>query len=131
MYGYLKSSPVRNLDLSYVCKHCSEKEKEAALAERESIKFMQLKYLTNRIGEVFRGVISGVTDWGVYVELDNNKCEGLVKIKNLSDDFLFFDNKSHTLNDSQSNIKYQLGQEITVKVFSVDIEKKQIDFLLA
>lgn len=131
MYGYLKSSPVRNLDLSYVCKHCSEKEKEAALAERESIKFMQLKYLTNRIGEVFTGVISGVTDWGVYVELDNNKCEGLVKIKNLSDDFLFFDNKSHTLNDSQSNIKYQLGQEITVKVFSVDIEKKQIDFLLA
>ena len=92
---------------------------------------MQLKYLTNRIGEVFTGVISGVTDWGVYVELDNNKCEGLVKIKNLSDDFLFFDNKSHTLNDSQSNIKYQLGQEITVKVFSVDIEKKQIDFLLA
>ena len=129
--GFLKSSTVRNLDLSYVCKHCSEKEKEAALAERESIKFMQLKYLTNRIGEVFTGVISGVTDWGVYVELDNNKCEGLVKIKNLSDDFLFFDNKSHTLNDSQSNIKYQLGQEITVKVFSIDIEKKQIDFLLA
>ena len=131
MYGYLKSNPVRNLDLSYVCKHCSEKEKEAALAERESIKFMQLKYLTNRIGEVFTGVISGVTDWGVYVELDNNKCEGLVKIKNLSDGFLFFDNKSHTLNDSQSNIKYQLGQEIIVKVFSVDIEKKQIDFILA
>ena len=78
MYGFLKSSSVRNLDLSYVCKHCSEKEKEAALAERESIKFMQLKYLTNRIGEVFTGVVSGVTDWGVYVELDNNKCEGLV-----------------------------------------------------
>mgnify|MGYP001318590924 FL=1 len=119
------------LNIDYICKHCSEKEKQAAIAERDSIKLMQMKFLSNHINDIFSGVISGVTDWGIYVELDNNKCEGLIKTKHLSDDYLFFDNKHHTLSNSQSTIKYQLGQKIDIKIFRVDTDKKQIDFLLA
>ena len=119
------------IDLDYVCKHCSEKEKQAAIAERESIKFMQIKYLSNKVGDLFSGVISGVTDWGVYVELEKNKCEGLIKIKNLSDSFLIFDKKTHTLTNSDSSILYQLGQKIDIRVVEVDLEKKLIDFSLA
>ena len=119
------------LNIDYICKHCSEKEKQAAIAERDSIKLMQMKFLSNHINDIFSGVISGVTDWGIYVELDNNKCEGLIKTKHLSDDYLFFDNKHHTLSNSQSTIKYQLGQKVDIKIFRVDTDKKQIDFLLA
>ena len=126
-----KTKTVLDLDLDYVCKHCSEKEKQAAIAERESIKFMQIKYLSNKVGDVFSGVISGVTDWGVYVELEKNKCEGLIKIKNLSDSFLIFDKKTHTLTNSDSSILYQLGQKIDIRVVEVDLEKKLIDFSLA
>ena len=126
-----KTKTVLDLDLDYVCKHCSEKEKQAAIAERESIKFMQIKYLSNKVGDVFSGVISGVTDWGVYVELEKNKCEGLIKIKNLSDNFLIFDKKTHTLTNNDSSIVYQLGQKIDIKVVEVDLEKKLIDFSLA
>ena len=126
-----KTKTVLDLDLDYVCKHCSEKEKQAAIAERESIKFMQIKYLSNKVGDVFSGVISGVTDWGVYVELEKNKCEGLIKIKNLSDSFLIFDKKTHTLTNSDSSIVYQLGQKIDIRVVEVDLEKKLIDFSLA
>ena len=117
-------------DLEYICKHCSEKEKEAASAERDSIKLMQIIFLSNQIGNTFTGVISGVTDWGIYVELDNNKCEGLIKMKNLSDDFLFYDNKTQSLSNS-SKLLYQLGQKIKIKILSVNKENKQIDFILA
>jgi len=126
-----KKTPDQALDLDYVCKHCSEKEKQAAMAERESIKFMQIKYLSNKVGDLFSGVISGVTDWGVYVELEKNKCEGLIKIKNLSNHFLIFDKKTHTLTNSDSSIVYQLGQKIDIRVIEVDLEKKLIDFSLA
>ena len=126
-----KTKTVIDLDLDYVCKHCSEKEKQAAIAERESIKFMQIKYLSNKVGDLFSGVISGVTDWGIYVELEKNKCEGLIKIKNLSDSFLIFDKKTHTLTNSDSSIVYQLGQKIDIRVVEVDLEKKLIDFSLA
>jgi len=117
-------------DLEYICKHCSEKEKEAASAERDSIKLMQIIFLSNQIGNTFTGVISGVTDWGIYVELDNNKCEGLIKMKNLSDDFLFYDNKTQSLSNS-SKLLYQLGQKIKIKILSVNKENKQIDFIIA
>ena len=126
-----KTSYNKSIDLDYVCKHCSEMEKHAAIAERESIKFMQIKYLSTKVGEIFSGVISGVTDWGRYVELDNNKCEGLIKIKNLSHDYLIFDTKTQTLTNSYSKIKYQLGQKIEIKVLEVDLEKKLIDFFPA
>jgi VacB/RNase II family 3'-5' exoribonuclease len=119
-----------SLDLDYISKHCSEMEKSAAIAERDSIKFMQIKFLNSKIGQEFSGVISGVTEWGLYVELDKNKCEGLVKINQISKNYLVFDKKTHSLTNTSKEIKYQLGQKVLVKILKADLEKKQIDFSL-
>ena len=119
-----------SLDLDYISKHCSEMEKSAAIAERDSIKFMQIKCLNSKIGQEFSGVISGVTEWGLYVELDKNKCEGLVKINQISKNYLVFDKKTHSLTSTSKEIKYQLGQKVLVKILKADIEKKQVDFSL-
>jgi VacB/RNase II family 3'-5' exoribonuclease len=119
-----------SLDLDYICKHCSEMEKSAAIAERDSIKFMQIKFLNSKIGQEFSGVISGVTEWGLYVELDKNKCEGLVKINQISKNYLVFDKKTHSLTNTSKEIKYQLGQKVLVKILKADLEKKQVDFSL-
>ena len=78
----------------------------------------------------FSGVISGVTEWGLYVELDKNKCEGLVKINQISKNYLVFDKKTHSLTSTSKEIKYQLGQKVLVKILKADIEKKQVDFSL-
>jgi VacB/RNase II family 3'-5' exoribonuclease len=119
-----------SLDLDYISKHCSEMEKSAAIAERDSIKFMQIKFLNSKIGQEFSGVISGVTEWGLYVELDKNKCEGLVKINQISKNYLVFDKKTHSLTNTSKEIKYQLGQKVLVKILKADLEKKQVDFSL-
>ena len=131
LYDYIsKNSPLKSDNLDYICKHCSETEKLASIAERDSIKFMQVKYLINKIGERFSGVITGVTDWGLYVELDNNKCEGLVKINNISDDYFVFDKKTHSIVGHSTNKQYQLGQKVNVAVLKADLERKQLDFSL-
>jgi len=116
--------------LDFICKHCSEMEKLASNAERNSIKFMQVKYLKKKIGEKFSGVITGVTDWGLYVELEENKCEGLVKINSIKSDYFSFDKKTHSLIGNSTNLKYQLGQKVDVKIMKADLEKKQLDFSL-
>ena len=116
--------------LDFICKHCSEMEKLASTAERNSIKFMQVKYLKKKLGEKFSGVITGVTDWGLYVELEENKCEGLVKINSIKSDYFSFDKKTHSLIGNSTNIKYQLGQKIDIKIMKADLEKKQLDFTL-
>jgi VacB/RNase II family 3'-5' exoribonuclease len=116
--------------LDFICKHCSEMEKKASTAERNSIKFMQVKYLKNKLGENFSGVITGVTDWGLYVELEKNKCEGLVKINSIKNDYFSFDKKTHSLIGNSTNIKYQLGQKVNIKIMKADLEKKQLDFSL-
>ena len=105
-------------------------EKKASTAERNSIKFMQVKYLKNKLGEKFSGVITGVTDWGLYVELEKNKCEGLVKINSIKNDYFSFDKKTHSLIGNSTNIKYQLGQKVNIKIMKADLEKKQLDFSL-
>jgi ribonuclease R len=116
--------------LDFICKHCSEMEKLASTAERNSIKFMQVKYLKKKIGEKFSGVITGVTDWGLYVELEESKCEGLVKINSIKSDYFSFDKKTHSLIGNSTNLKYQLGQKVDVKIMKADLEKKQLDFIL-
>ena len=105
-------------------------EKLASTAERNSIKFMQVKYLKNKIGEQFLGTITGVTDWGLYVELDKNKCEGLIKTTSLKNDYFIFDKKTHCLIGNSTNIKYQLGQKVKIKILKADLERKQLDFSL-
>ncbi|AXB55918.1 ribonuclease R [Flavobacterium fluviale] len=110
------------------CLHCSNMESLATNAERDSIKYMQVKYMQDHQDEEFLGVISGVTEWGIYVEIVSNKCEGMVRIREIKDDYYTFDEKQYALVGSTSNSILQLGDEIYVKVKNADLVKKQLDF---
>ena len=105
-------------------------EQRAVNAERASIKYKQVEFMQDKVGQIYGGVISGVTDWGIYVELDENKCEGMVSIRDLTGDFYFFDEKNYCISGMHTNKCYQLGGEVKVKVVSANLEKKQIDFKL-
>ncbi|MCP2026401.1 ribonuclease R [Flavobacterium sp. HSC-32F16] len=108
--------------------HCSNMESLATNAERDSIKYMQVKYMQDHQDEEFLGVISGVTEWGIYVEIVSNKCEGMVRIREIKDDYYTFDEKQYALVGATSNSILQLGDEIYVKVKNADLVKKQLDF---
>lgn len=112
------------------CKHSTDMEIRAAQAERSSIKYKQVEFMKDRIGEVFPGVISGVTDWGIYVELDDNKCEGMVSIRDLDDDFYIFDEKNYCLIGQHNRKTYQLGEKVKVEISRANLERKQLDFKL-
>lgn len=112
------------------CRHASGMEQRAVNAERTSIKYKQVEFMQDKVGEVFDGVISGVTDWGLFVELNDSKCEGLVSIRELTGDFYFFDEKNYCITGMHSNKCYQLGANIRVEVARTNLEKKQIDFKL-
>ncbi|MBN2636181.1 MAG: ribonuclease R [Prolixibacteraceae bacterium] len=112
-----------------LCKHSSDMESRAANAERASIKYKQVEFMQDHIGQIYSGVISGVTDWGIYVELEN-KVEGMVPIRELDDDFYIFDEKNYALVGKHSNKTYQLGDDVKVKIWRTNLERKQLDFLL-
>ncbi len=114
-----------------LCKHSSEMEQLAANAERASIKYKQVEFMAQHVGQVFDGVISGVTEWGIYVELIENKCEGMVPIRDLEDDYYSFDDKNYCLVGRRYHKKFQLGDELTVRVAKANLDKKQLDFVLA
>ncbi len=113
------------------CEHSSAMEQLAANAERASIKYKQVEFMSERIGQVFDGVISGVTEWGIYVELIENKCEGMIPIRDLDDDYYSFDDKNYCLVGRRFHKRYQLGDELTVKVARTNLDKKQLDFVIA
>ncbi|MDR1723305.1 MAG: ribonuclease R [Tannerella sp.] len=113
------------------CDHCSAMEQLAANAERASIKYKQVEYMKGKIGCVYDGVISGVTEWGLYVELNENKCEGLVPMRDLDDDYYEFDEPNYCLRGKRHKHIYRLGDSITVKVAQANLLKKQLDFALA
>ena len=113
-----------------LCVHSSDMEQIAANAERASIKYKQVEFMSERLGQTFDGVISGVTEWGLYVELNENKCEGMVPIRDLDDDYYEFDEKSYCLKGRKKHRTYSLGDAITIKVARANIEKKQLDFAL-
>jgi ribonuclease R len=114
-----------------MCDHSSKMEVRAANAERTSIKYKQVEFLKDRVGDVFDGVISGVTEWGIYVELDENKCEGMVPIRDLDDDFYQFDEDNYCLVGRKKNKKYQLGDALRIQIARANLEKRQLDFTLA
>ena len=124
-----KSSSYSVSSLEKICSYCSIQEKNAVKAERESNKYTQTKYLKTKIGETCSGLITGVTDWGLYVEVVFG-CEGLIKISSLSDDHYVYDKKNLALIGYRSKNIYQLGQEVTVKIKSVDLIIKQSYFEL-
>lgn len=110
--------------------HTSQMEKRAADAERASVKYKQAEYLLEQIGTEFPGIISGVTEWGMYVEIEENKCEGMIRLRDLTDDFYALDEKNYAIIGQRKKKKYQLGDEIRIKVKKVDLAKRQIDFTL-
>lgn len=111
-------------------RHCSNKERLANDAERDSVKYMQVKFMKNYEGEVFDGIISGVTDWGIYVEIIENHCEGLIRLKSITDDKYRFEPKSYSLVGQRSGNIYQLGNHLKIRVIHANLEKKQLEFVL-
>ncbi|WP_412469201.1 ribonuclease R [Pedobacter sp. KLB.chiD] len=110
--------------------HSSAMEKRAADAERASVKYKQAEYLENNIGTEYKGIISGVTEWGMYVEIEENKCEGMIRLRDISDDFYVLDEKNYCIVGQRKKKKYQLGDEVMIRVKKVDLSKRQIDFTL-
>lgn len=113
------------------CKHSSQREKLASEAERASIKYKQVQYLQERVGDEFEGVISGVTEWGIYVELSDSKCEGLVRMRDVRTDQYFFDEKNFCFIGRRHKRKLSLGDKVRIEVKRADLVKKQLDFMLA
>ena len=113
-----------------MCDHCSSMEQVAANAERASIKYKQVEFMQDKLGQVFDGVISGVTEWGLYVELNENKCEGLVPIRDLDDDYYEFDEKNYCLIGRRKKRQYRLGDPISIKVAQANLDRKQLDYQL-
>ena len=113
-----------------MCEHCSAMEQVAANAERASTKYKQVEFMSDKLGMVFDGVISGVTEWGLYVELNENKCEGLVPVRDLDDDYYEFDEKNYCLIGRRKKRVYRLGDPITIKVAQANLERKQLDFAM-
>lgn len=115
-------------DYEVKCKHCSGMERLASDAERDSIKFMQVKFMEQHIGEEFTGVISGVADFGFWVQIPENGAEGLIKLRDLMDDSYSYDAKTHSVQGSKTGNKFQLGDQVTIKVMKANLIQKQLDF---
>jgi ribonuclease R/exosome complex exonuclease DIS3/RRP44 len=112
------------------CKHSSHREELASKAERSSIKYMQVKYMQDHKDEIFDGVITGVTEWGIYVEITANKCEGMVRIRDIKSDYYIFDEEQYAIVGQSTKNMYQLGDDVKVQVKKTDLERKHLDFNL-
>ncbi len=127
---YLTGKPsVNKEELEEKCKHASDMEQKATEAERNSIKYKQAEFLSDKIGQVFGGVVSGVSKWGIWVQLDDSKCEGMVSVKTLTDDFYYYDEENYRYIGQHSGKTIRLGDAVSVKVKAVDQTKKQMDFV--
>jgi ribonuclease R len=113
------------------CKHSSEMERKAMEAEWASVKYKQVEFLADKIGQVFEGVISGVTEWGLYVELLDCKCEGMISLRDLYGDFYEYDEKNYCINGKKTGKRFQLGDQIRIEIVRANLAKRQLDFILA
>ncbi len=113
------------------CKHCSQMEQVAANAERDSVKYKQVEFMSDKIGKVYDGVVSGVTEWGIYVEINENKCEGMIPIREMDDDFYELDEKNYRLVGRRKKREYRLGQPVSIQVARANLDRKQLDFIFA
>lgn len=128
--GKIRPEHVDAEALEMDCKHSSEMEKKAADAERASIKYKQVEFLEDKIGEEFDAVISGVTEWGIYVEIIENRCEGMVRMKDIRDDFYYFDEDNYRIIGKRTGNTYALGDKVRIAVKKADLVRKQLDFTL-
>ncbi len=132
-----KASPVglwpkeKLAEYEEISRKASEREKYASDAERASIKYKQVEYMSSRINQAFKGIISGITEWGIYVEEIETKCEGLVRVRDMKNDFYIFNEKKLELVGQKKKKRYRLGDSVRIKVKNVDLERKTIDYILA
>ncbi len=128
---YLSGAPSRNQKVyEKMCRHSSKMESLAMEAERASIKYKQAEFLKDKVGQEFEGIVSGVTEWGVFVEIIENKCEGMIPIRGLAGDFYEYDENNYCIKGRRTGKKYQMGDPVKVEIIRVNMEKKQIDFAL-
>src|SRR5690606_7059592 len=113
-----------------MAEHSSQMEKRASEAERASIKYKQAELLDAQLGVEYTGLVSGVNEWGMYVENQENKCEGMVRLRDITDDFYTLHEKNYAIIGQPKKKKYQLGDEVQIKVKKVDLGQRQIDFTL-
>ena len=113
-----------------LCEHSSKMERLATEAERASIKYKQVEFMSDKIGKTFEGVISGVTEWGIYVEIIENQCEGMIHIRELADDFYEYDEENYCIKGRHTGKEYMLGDRVNVEVVKADLQKKQLDYRL-
>jgi len=125
-----KRNPEELQILEKKCRHSSEMEQRAEKAERSSIKYKQVEFLKDSIGEIFDGVISDLTDWGIYVELKANKCEGMVPLRDMDDDYYVFDEENYAIYGKHTRRRYSIGDDVTIRIVRADLQKKQLDFKL-
>ena len=131
LYSYLNDASSANADFyEEQCKHSSLMERKAAEAERTSIKYKQAEFLSDKIGQVFPALISGVSKWGIYAEIEENKCEGMIALGTLQDDYYYLDEDNYQVIGRRYGRQYKLGDSIKIKVLRVDMEKKQMDFAM-
>lgn len=114
-----------------LCDHSSKMERLAAEAERASVKYKQVEYMSDKTGQIFEGVISGVTEWGIYVEIVENQCEGMIHIRELDDDFYEYDEECYCIRGRSTGKVYTLGDRVNIEVVKADLQKKQLDYRLA
>jgi ribonuclease R len=114
-----------------LCEHSSKMERLAAEAERASVKYKQVEFMMDKTGQVFEGVISGVTEWGIYVEIIENQCEGMIAIRELDDDFYEYDEENYLIRGRSTGKEYMLGDRINIVMVKADLQKKQLDFRVA
>ena len=126
----LSNQKVNEANLESKCNHCSEMERNAAEAERTSVKLKQVEYMENKIGEIFSGIISGVTEWGIFVITEDTFAEGLVRLDSIESDFFVYDEMKHAVKGLRTGKKYQLGDKVKVKLIKTDTSKRTIDFVI-
>jgi ribonuclease R len=114
-----------------LCDHSSKMERLANEAERASVKYKQVEFMSDKTGQVFDGVISGVTEWGIYVEIIENQCEGMVSVRDLTDDYYEYDEENYCIKGRITGKLYTLGDRVKVEVVKADMQKKQLDYRFA
>lgn len=131
LFSYLNGGKSENQDsFEKLCKHSSMMERKASEAERESGKFYQVVYMKDQVGETFDGVISGVTEWGIFVEIESNKCEGLVRLRDIDGDYYTYDQKNMRIIGQRTDKIFQLGQKVKIKIENADLASRRIDMKL-
>lgn len=127
----LNQADVNKNEYEEKCLHSSKMEQRATEAERASIKYKQVEYLIDKVGETFTGHISGVSKWGIFVEIEANKCDGMIRMKDLDDDFYYLDEENYAVIGQRNGITYKLGDKVKIKIKKADLSRKQLDFIFA